>query len=105
MSARTACQYLTQTRRCVQEFKFQGHDMAGPCARFSSAGTHGRHPQNVRRDIFRAIDAIDPDVKARKHCYRIAISKKRSWTAQGQGVGFDTLHAMLAPVPCLNFCF
>lgn len=50
-----------------QEFQFQlGIRMPGAGAALQSAGSGGKHPQNIKRDILRKLDHADPGQQVSK---------------------------------------
>ena len=45
----------------LQEFQYQlGIKMPGAPSSLQSAGTGGKHPQNIKRDILRKLNRVDP---------------------------------------------
>ena len=45
----------------LQEFEHQGFKFGGEASVMGLAGTNGKHPQNIKRDMLRRVDAQEPD--------------------------------------------
>ena len=58
-----------KTQECMKvvakEFRFQGHELRGPCAALKKAGANGKYSRNIARDVQRRYGKLHGDPASR----------------------------------------
>lgn len=47
-------------RQLLQEFRYHGVEMRGPCKRLEKTGCRGKFSSNIQRDMMRKVAKSDP---------------------------------------------
>jgi hypothetical protein len=65
LSVPTEDSSFKKTQECMRvvakEFRFQGHELRGPCAALKKAGTNGKYSRNIARDVQRRYGKLHGD--------------------------------------------